>query len=237
MTGVTPETAAEQLAFDNWFGSVGLDEEGRFDHDEMRFAFEAGMQATQQPQPAPEVRALLEEALFLCQNGERAPGGRENWRDWGTKAELALRGLPATSQAAPGVWTVSECLERISVLAGALHEIKGAYTPGTMAHDTAHAALDESGKLEELFTAGLAGERPETRALRELHAIADRAGWRTDPQPADVGTAWRLLDQARGQLQAIRQIAEAAAKGEAARLHGSPKEILARAILDELDPQ
>lgn len=36
---------------------------------------------------------LLEEALFLRQNGEYPPGGRENWRDWDDKAERFLRGL------------------------------------------------------------------------------------------------------------------------------------------------
>ena len=36
---------------------------------------------------------LLEEALFLRTNGEYAPGGNENWRDWDDKAERFLRGL------------------------------------------------------------------------------------------------------------------------------------------------
>jgi hypothetical protein len=40
----------------------------------------------------PAVR-LLEEALFLRQNGEYAPGGRENWHDWDREAETFLRGL------------------------------------------------------------------------------------------------------------------------------------------------
>lgn len=35
---------------------------------------------------------LLEEALFLRQNGAHAPGGRENWQDWDRKAETFLRG-------------------------------------------------------------------------------------------------------------------------------------------------
>lgn len=49
--------------------------------------------------PAPAaLRALLEEALFLRQNGEYAPGGRENWHDWDTKAERLLRGLPPAGQ-------------------------------------------------------------------------------------------------------------------------------------------
>ena len=34
---------------------------------------------------------LLEEAFFLRQNGEYAPGGKENWRDWERKAEVFLR--------------------------------------------------------------------------------------------------------------------------------------------------
>lgn len=36
---------------------------------------------------------LLEEALFLRINGERAPGGDENWPDWDRKTERYLRGL------------------------------------------------------------------------------------------------------------------------------------------------
>jgi histidine triad (HIT) family protein len=36
--------------------------------------------------------ALLEEAFFIRQHGERAPGGTENWRDWDLKTELYLRG-------------------------------------------------------------------------------------------------------------------------------------------------
>ncbi len=35
--------------------------------------------------------ALLEEALHLRMNGERAPGGNETWADWDKKAELYLR--------------------------------------------------------------------------------------------------------------------------------------------------
>jgi len=30
---------------------------------------------------------LLEEALHLRQNGERAPGGNETWRDWDKRAD------------------------------------------------------------------------------------------------------------------------------------------------------
>lgn len=46
--------------------------------------------------------ALLEEALHLLQNGERAPGGDETWADWGRKAERFLRERPA-APAADGV--------------------------------------------------------------------------------------------------------------------------------------
>lgn len=51
---------------------------------------------------APAVR-LVEEALFLRQNGEYAPGGQENWHDWDLKAETFLRGLlpPEPEGAAP----------------------------------------------------------------------------------------------------------------------------------------
>jgi hypothetical protein len=40
----------------------------------------------------PAVR-LLEEALFLRMNGERAPGGNETWHDWDLRAETFLRSL------------------------------------------------------------------------------------------------------------------------------------------------
>jgi hypothetical protein len=41
---------------------------------------------------------LAEDALFLRQNGERPPGGNENWRDWEREAEVLLRSLlPETS--------------------------------------------------------------------------------------------------------------------------------------------
>jgi hypothetical protein len=36
---------------------------------------------------------LLEEALHIRQNGENAPGGNENWRDWEYKTEGFLRSL------------------------------------------------------------------------------------------------------------------------------------------------
>jgi hypothetical protein len=36
---------------------------------------------------------LLEEALFLRQNGEYAPGGNENWHSWDGKAERLLMGM------------------------------------------------------------------------------------------------------------------------------------------------
>ena len=44
--------------------------------------------------PGALARALLEEALHLRMNGERAPGGSETWREWDTKAEAFLRSLP-----------------------------------------------------------------------------------------------------------------------------------------------
>jgi hypothetical protein len=34
---------------------------------------------------------LLEEALHLVQNGERAPGGNETWAAWARKTETFLR--------------------------------------------------------------------------------------------------------------------------------------------------
>jgi hypothetical protein len=43
--------------------------------------------------PRPPAVKLLEEALFLRMNGERAPGGNETWHDWDNKAEVFLRSL------------------------------------------------------------------------------------------------------------------------------------------------
>lgn len=36
---------------------------------------------------------LLEEAMHLAMNGERAPGGNETWREWFRKTEAYLRSL------------------------------------------------------------------------------------------------------------------------------------------------
>jgi hypothetical protein len=41
---------------------------------------------------------LLEEALHLRMNGERAPGGNETWREWDRKAEEYLRDVTATQE-------------------------------------------------------------------------------------------------------------------------------------------
>jgi hypothetical protein len=40
-----------------------------------------------------EAVRLLEEALHLRMNGERAPGGTETWHDWERRAEKALRDI------------------------------------------------------------------------------------------------------------------------------------------------
>jgi hypothetical protein len=64
---------------------------------------------------------------------------------------LAAQGIAVQQpQAAPGAWTLSECLERIGDLAGALHEIKNAYAAGTFAHDLAHATLDQRPHTERV---------------------------------------------------------------------------------------
>jgi hypothetical protein len=47
-----------------------------------------------------EAIALLEEALHIRQNGERAPGHTENWRDWDVKAERFLRAHQGTDEGA-----------------------------------------------------------------------------------------------------------------------------------------
>lgn len=44
--------------------------------------------------PDMPARRLLEEALHLRMNGERAPGGNETWREWDTRTETFLRSLP-----------------------------------------------------------------------------------------------------------------------------------------------
>jgi hypothetical protein len=43
---------------------------------------------------------LAEDALFMRQHGERAPGGSETWRDWDFRAEALLRGTmpPGTEE-------------------------------------------------------------------------------------------------------------------------------------------
>lgn len=38
-----------------------------------------------------EARRLVEQALHLAQNGERAPGGNETWAVWARRAEAWLR--------------------------------------------------------------------------------------------------------------------------------------------------
>jgi hypothetical protein len=44
------------------------------------------------PYKAPLAR-VAEDALFLCQYGERAPGGNETWGGWAIEAETLLRGI------------------------------------------------------------------------------------------------------------------------------------------------
>lgn len=72
----------------------------------------------------------------------------------------------AEAQASPDVWTVAECLERIGALAGALHEIKTAYTPGTIAHDLAHATLDQGGPAPQPAP-GLAAAMADLREAQD----------------------------------------------------------------------
>jgi hypothetical protein len=43
--------------------------------------------------PKPPAIRLLEEALHLRMNGERAPGGNETWHAWDLEAETFLRSL------------------------------------------------------------------------------------------------------------------------------------------------
>jgi len=101
-------------------------------------------------------------------------------------------------RAADGTWTTAECLERIGDLAGALHEIKQAYAPGTFAHDLAHATLDQGGP-EPRPAPGLADPRPasmlrpvdfddepETQPLREPQPAPELAALRS-PVAALIG--------------------------------------------------
>src|ERR1700733_12680576 len=46
-------------------------------------------------------RRLLEQALFLRMNGERAPGGNETWAEWDRHAEEFLRSLPVRRNDGP----------------------------------------------------------------------------------------------------------------------------------------
>jgi hypothetical protein len=41
---------------------------------------------------------LLKEALHIRQNGQYAPGGKENWHEWDLQAEYYLRGLIGETQ-------------------------------------------------------------------------------------------------------------------------------------------
>jgi hypothetical protein len=50
----------------------------------------AGMLASMTSDEDTAIR-LLEEALHLCRNGERAPGGNETWADWTRRSERFLR--------------------------------------------------------------------------------------------------------------------------------------------------
>lgn len=57
----------------------------------IRRARETGTTAREARMADGEAIRLLEEALHLRANGERAPGGNETWRDWDRKAERFLR--------------------------------------------------------------------------------------------------------------------------------------------------
>jgi hypothetical protein len=50
----------------------------------------AGMLASMTSDEDTAIR-LLEEALHLRRNGERAPGGNETWADWTRRSERFLR--------------------------------------------------------------------------------------------------------------------------------------------------
>ena len=76
-----------------------------------RAAFRSALRKTAYDLPSPPAVtepgetaiSLLEEALHLRQNGERAPGGNETWRDWDRRAEVFLRDA-ARNRALAGLW-------------------------------------------------------------------------------------------------------------------------------------
>lgn len=60
---------------------------------EAEYDFDALWQEVSERQSA--ALTLLNEAFFIRQHGEHAPGGNENWRDWERKTETYLRSLLA----------------------------------------------------------------------------------------------------------------------------------------------
>jgi hypothetical protein len=54
---------------------------------------DAVLAALESAETPPAARRLLEEALHLRMNGERAPGGNETWREWDRRAEMFLRAM------------------------------------------------------------------------------------------------------------------------------------------------
>lgn len=62
-------------------------------HTCMAWLTDAGRSAVLDESYRPPGSRLLEEAFFLRQNGEHAPGGNENWHDWERRTEVFLRSL------------------------------------------------------------------------------------------------------------------------------------------------
>jgi hypothetical protein len=71
--------------------------DSRFERDRWRIASRVALDAAAPILASREQEAvrLLEEALHIRTNGERAPGGTENWHDWDRQAEASLRSLSA----------------------------------------------------------------------------------------------------------------------------------------------
>jgi len=126
------------------------------------------------------------------------PAGR-----WEDLPETVRAGFDAIAveepHAAAGTWTTAECLERISDLAGALHEIKQAYAPGTIAHDLARATLDQNGPKPQPAT-----ERFATEALVRF---AGSGQWLTTTDDGRLDMRAELLAVKR----AVREVLDAAA--------------------------
>jgi hypothetical protein len=110
---------------------------------------------------------------------------REFWRSLGKQEP----------KPAPGTWTIGEVLEGNGDLSGTLHEIMRAYTPGTYAHDEAHAALDRSRAPQPALAAAQATLRETAADNIRLRGQLERVR-----ATADGASAGNLASTPRGRL-------------------------------------